>query len=1273
LAILSNPNALIQGIISLPGNSFDNLLINIGKNVSTICYLNKISWDNINIKINIFGGFFFSISFIDLNIDLSIEKNKLNDLININLLSKSTSSSNDESNINSNSKIGLFNKFALWLFNIISPHISIETINAVIKLSLLSENNFDDEDDEFNMDLIVKVGDFKSNFIPKRFETSFSLDDVTFLLQSDNIEDNKLINISSLTFKGLIDNMLEFDIQNIKKSKINITSSIGDIYILFNFDPNHYYNLIKVASILLALLYNKPIYNDIKNKFNKNDEEFLNSMNEINKEMQHDFQSTSCSNTNVINESISSSTSSNSTINDGFKFFPNEVCFVLNLDSIGLYVSTQLLESNDQSINYHPINLSTKGYIKLISLSGINIDFQNDLLLTNNNNNNNNVDLNCKISIKSIENAINNEKYPNIPCVYNKNNDTPLINLTVQIKSNNILEIQHMSTSLHVSPIVLIFDDAIIIGLVSSLNLVNELLGKLTSTSLSANLINNKKSSSLKESIYYSIYLRQMNLNIESVSIACVSSHPFNCNSISKYSSSSTINQHVYAIIKFERFVCDCCHDEDLLCLSQSLSSSSKEIISNLIINASINNITVNTGSYYIYQNELNHCNDIPLSTHNKACININNIIITYKLSRQKPGQDYPSQYIFPSSDNCHEIEQWLMWIELNKLTPNGKLKGSVANVAIDGIICNFQQFDLINLGFILGVVQGATIKLKTIEKSIYSLREIPSDKLFYHIFNKSNNLKLIQNNISINKISISLHCSRIKPENLIIIKNNDNITIELLLESGVLFEGISFGNVINKWQVSLKDNISINHKYFDSNKNENKITRLLTIISEDKTNCNGGLFRFDIPTCNEQNFDINTDIHNKYNKIFLSNFSYPSDIVWKNDDNNDNILNGIAYNIGITNLSISSIDSCFDLVHIEDFCYTSTVFENAIEYSCIRIEKKMKEYLSQSYINEDDDTETPVEDIKSIRRYPPLQPSKIFSCKISTICLDFTYHLQELCRLGFKSIEYNVVKFGSILSQTNGCFVDFYLIDKTMESCLHKTIIRNSDPETPSLIDFHLTSTFGEKSLLEAQFNGVRIIYLQRSTMTLVIFFKDVFIPGISKSRKCTITAKTLIQKKNEISLNQQPLSLNKGIFRMILIFKLFECHIPTSSTGTDALTIICREGRMINDSSDNSDEYCCGPYLREGFDLNELTNVRLSIQGFYNIEGLYNTINPNWKLPNMSCMKELRFPEEIKEFPEKIFPEKLLFAYKISLLGTIIHNICTASSSNIFSIYFY
>lgn len=38
-AIFSNPNALIRGIILLPGNSFDNLLITLGSNVSTIVYL----------------------------------------------------------------------------------------------------------------------------------------------------------------------------------------------------------------------------------------------------------------------------------------------------------------------------------------------------------------------------------------------------------------------------------------------------------------------------------------------------------------------------------------------------------------------------------------------------------------------------------------------------------------------------------------------------------------------------------------------------------------------------------------------------------------------------------------------------------------------------------------------------------------------------------------------------------------------------------------------------------------------------------------------------------------------------------------------------------------------------------------------------------------------------------------------------------------------------------------------------------------------------------
>ena len=183
-----------------------------------------------------------------------------------------------------------------------------------------------------------------------------------------------------------------------------------------------------------------------------------------------------------------------------------------------------------------------------------------------------------------------------------------------------------------------------------------------------------------------------------------------------------------------------------------------------------------------------------------------------------------------------------------------------------------------------------------------------------------------------------------------------------------------------------------------------------------------------------------------------------------------------------------------------------------------------------------------------------------------------------------------------------------------THADALHRHIIRDIDGDfRPSVLEFHCTLLRGQKPLLEINLDQTRVMYLQRSTMTFVSFFRDHFLPTTNRSwKQYASTAKPINRldrqgdqvdgrqskdrsdidgmdtlhgeltddetrsqlqtprleqrESNNTSNNGNGNDGPLGVFRLCVTLSRFEFHLPLSSSGSDALCLLVPDARLYS-----------------------------------------------------------------------------------------------------------
>ena len=180
-----------------------------------------------------------------------------------------------------------------------------------------------------------------------------------------------------------------------------------------------------------------------------------------------------------------------------------------------------------------------------------------------------------------------------------------------------------------------------------------------------------------------------------------------------------------------------------------------------------------------------------------------------------------------------------------------------------------------------------------------------------------------------------------------------------------------------------------------------------------------------------------------------------------------------------------------------------------------------------------------------------------------------------------------------------------------THADALHRHVIRDIDGDfRPSILEFHCTLLRGQKPLVEINLDQTRVLYLQRSTMTFVSFFRDHFLPTVNRAWKNASTPTSIPRvehgadqaerchsrfpseesKESEVDIlhvesidgetqsqsqsDERGESSNNnnsndellGVFRLCVTLNRFELHLPLSSSGSDALCLLVPDARLYS-----------------------------------------------------------------------------------------------------------
>jgi len=219
--------------------------------------------------------------------------------------------------------------------------------------------------------------------------------------------------------------------------------------------------------------------------------------------------------------------------------------------------------------------------------------------------------------------------------------------------------------------------------------------------------------------------------------------------------------------------------------------------------------------------------------------------------------------------------------------------------------------------------------------------------------------------------------------------------------------------------------------------------------------------------------------------------------------------------------------------------------------------------------------------------------PTSLFSLHIERIHVGLTNELDRrgICSLGANSIDFSKIAFGPGLSQTIITFRALKAVDYTEPLAIHQNMIYSTDIDhgCVNTVALHISKLEGEMPLIEVQIKHLRVLWLQRPCMTMIIFLKDNF------ADEMTAVLPPEYRHPDIKPVVVHPETLHRGKFRLSVVLELSECHLPASSVGTDGLAISLTEAVVYFKDPAMPEDYMRGPLLSSGkIKLDEIINVR-------------------------------------------------------------------------------
>jgi hypothetical protein len=308
----------------------------------------------------------------------------------------------------------------------------------------------------------------------------------------------------------------------------------------------------------------------------------------------------------------------------------------------------------------------------------------------------------------------------------------------------------------------------------------------------------------------------------------------------------------------------------------------------------------------------------------------------------------------------------------------------------------------------------------------------------------------------------------------------------------------------------------------------------------------------------------------------------------------------GIGFPSTVTSIRIPKLSMVLDVEDIKPILVVKAAYQ-----TCYPVESSANET-------------TPGSLYRSEVLFVTKTPSSVFHFDNKQLKISM-YHTADNLRLPAveitsSSLEIGQVDFAGCSSQLSIGISNLKVCEMSNPLAAHKIIVDSIDGQNyVNKLHIHITSVQGENGVFELHGEYLRVMYLQRSTMTLVTFFRDHFFGAMSEISSHV--------PRKAIIATPAPL---KGLYRVCMVVRKSEFHMPSSSSGNDSLTVYFRRlifYRTTDEYEKRFASYVKGPFHSRKMWLSELPQIRKLISFVYGRHNLAeNAVSGsvvNWKLP--------------------------------------------------------
>lgn len=263
--------------------------------------------------------------------------------------------------------------------------------------------------------------------------------------------------------------------------------------------------------------------------------------------------------------------------------------------------------------------------------------------------------------------------------------------------------------------------------------------------------------------------------------------------------------------------------------------------------------------------------------------------------------------------------------------------------------------------------------------------------------------------------------------------------------------------------------------------------------------------------------------------------------------------------------------------------------------------------------------------------------PSFIFGMKIDTYDQRFFHDKKEVLGIQCNNLQFGSISFEKKVNQISFKIESLIAMDLTSPKSLHKVIVCNiSDEQVPSnLFELHITNRIGERGIMELRAENLQYVYLQRTTMTMINYFRDFLIKGINDTFNEASMAQSngnIIEEESTDILECYKYHMN-GVFRIGISVRQIEAHIPINGYAADAITIMAEELTFFKSCpkfQEISSDYLQGLYLSRKVwisQIDSITAIGSTIENNFRLKEIVSSLS--W-LPNQIIMDEITAPSD-------------------------------------------